>query len=199
LIGVLIFLNGCKDREKNIKTIEIKDGWQFRKIGDNQWYTATVPGCVHTDLIANGLMENPFYRDNEGKVQWVEPYCMGTLYWQLNDCWSAVSWSGIEYYGNWKALHCFIKKAYEDLLVSPVIENGKLKVFIVSDRFQPQEGLPGLKLVDFSGNPIWQTTLPCRTYISYIKSSQVDSSGSLSTKRRASSLMLIVCIVCLLS
>jgi beta-mannosidase len=91
-----------------------------------------------------------------------QPYCMGTLYWQLNDCWPVVSWSGIDYYGNWKAFHYFVKKAYEDILVSPLIENGKLKVYIVSDRLQPQEGLLGLKLVDFSGNPVWQETLPYR-------------------------------------
>lgn len=72
LIGVLLLLAGCKDMEKNIKTIEINEGWQFRKTGDNQWYTAVVPGCVHTDLMANGLIKDPFYRDNEEKVQWVE-------------------------------------------------------------------------------------------------------------------------------
>jgi len=46
--------------------------WQFRKAGDTKWHDATVPGCVHTDLLANKLIPDPFYRDNESKVQWVE-------------------------------------------------------------------------------------------------------------------------------
>ncbi|MDZ7725276.1 MAG: hypothetical protein U5R06_21280 [candidate division KSB1 bacterium] len=33
-----------------------------------------------------------------------KPFCMGTLYWQLNDCWPVTSWSSVDYYGNWKVL-----------------------------------------------------------------------------------------------
>jgi beta-mannosidase len=32
---------------------------------------ARVPGCIHEDLLREGLLEDPFYRDNEKKVQWV--------------------------------------------------------------------------------------------------------------------------------
>jgi len=35
------------------------------------WHNATVPGCVHTDLLANKLIDDPFYRDNEKKQQWI--------------------------------------------------------------------------------------------------------------------------------
>ena len=46
-------------------------GWQFREAGKDTWYSATVPGCVHTDLLKNKLIEDPFYRDNEQKLQWI--------------------------------------------------------------------------------------------------------------------------------
>ena len=31
----------------------------------------SIPGCVHTDLLAAGKIPDPFYRDNEKIVQWV--------------------------------------------------------------------------------------------------------------------------------
>ena len=43
-----------------------------------------------------------------------QPHCMGTLYWQLNDCWPVASWSSIDYYGNWKALHYRAQALYCD-------------------------------------------------------------------------------------
>lgn len=43
-----------------------------------------------------------------------KPYCMGTLYWQLNDCWPVASWSSIDCFGNWKALHYRAKELYAD-------------------------------------------------------------------------------------
>ena len=46
--------------------------WQFRQAGKEEWHPARVPGCVHLDLVEAGLIPDPFYRDNELKVQWVE-------------------------------------------------------------------------------------------------------------------------------
>src|SRR5207244_12280997 len=46
-------------------------GWQFREAGKDTWYPASVPGCVHTDLLNNKLIDDPFYRDNEKKLQWI--------------------------------------------------------------------------------------------------------------------------------
>lgn len=48
----------------------------------------------------------------------LSPVCLGTLYWQLNDCWPAASWSGLEYGGGWKALHYAVRRAYAPTLLS---------------------------------------------------------------------------------
>ncbi|MBR6089327.1 MAG: glycoside hydrolase family 2 protein, partial [Anaerolineaceae bacterium] len=45
-------------------------------------------------------------------------YCMGAIIWQLNDCWPVVSWSSIDYYGRWKALHSYEKRFFSPVLIS---------------------------------------------------------------------------------
>lgn len=80
------------------------------------------------------------------------PYCMGTLYWQLNDCWPVVSWSGRDVHGNWKALHYYAKRYYEPLLVSPVEEDGNLNVYMVSDKWEPVKGEVFIQVRDFLDN-----------------------------------------------
>ncbi|MDR1341794.1 MAG: glycoside hydrolase family 2 protein [Prevotellaceae bacterium] len=79
------------------------------------------------------------------------PYCMGTLFWQHNDCWPVASWASRDYYGRWKAQHYFARNAYRDMLVSPVVDGQKLSVFVVSDRLTPTEGLLNLKVMKLDG------------------------------------------------
>lgn len=51
------------------------------------------------------------YRRNRGR-------CMGAIYWQLNDCWPVISWSSIDYYGRWKALHYYAKRFFAPVMLS---------------------------------------------------------------------------------
>jgi beta-mannosidase len=51
--------------------ISLNSGWKFREVNKNEWLPATVPGCVHTDLLANKKIDDPFYRDNEKNLQWI--------------------------------------------------------------------------------------------------------------------------------
>ena len=86
------------------------------------------------------------------------PYCMGTLYWQLNDCWPVVSWSSMDYYGNWKAMHYFVKKSYAPTLVAPYIEDKKFKIKVVSDRLVTEQATLHFRLMDFAGNMVLDTS-----------------------------------------
>ena len=54
-----------------MKTQTLTGTWEFRQVGMDQWAPATVPGGVHTDLLALGRIPDPFVGDNEKKVQWV--------------------------------------------------------------------------------------------------------------------------------
>ncbi|WP_298427818.1 glycoside hydrolase family 2 protein [uncultured Kordia sp.] len=82
------------------------------------------------------------------------PYCMGSLYWQLNDCWPVVSWSSIDFMGNWKALHYKAKKSFEDVLISSVVKDNIIKTYIVSDKLELLNGELNLSFLDFEGKTI---------------------------------------------
>ena len=88
------------------------------------------------------------------------PYCMGTLYWQLNDSWPVVSWSGIDYYGNWKALHFQSQRAFAPILIHAFKENGKLSFYALSDALQAKENVTLLlQLKNFKGKVIKKETI----------------------------------------
>jgi beta-mannosidase len=83
------------------------------------------------------------------------PRTMGSLYWQLNDCWPVASWSSIDYYGRWKALQYYARRFYDDVLVSPWEEKGTITVSVVSDRQQATPADLRVRLIDFSGKSLY--------------------------------------------
>lgn len=97
------------------------------------------------------------------------PYCMGSLFWQHNDCWPVASWSSRDYYGRWKAQHYFARKAYDMILVSPVVMDGQLTVHLVSDYLKPVRGKFTLKVMDMEGNIIYSTAETTKTPVNSSK------------------------------
>ncbi|WP_286923811.1 beta-mannosidase [Flavobacterium sp. UBA4197] len=85
-----------------------------------------------------------------------KPYCMGTLYWQFNDCWPVTSWSSVDFNGNWKALHYQVQKSFENIILSVNKEVDDYAVFIVSDLQTPQQGTLEMELLDFKGRVLFQ-------------------------------------------
>jgi len=60
------------DSQTPAATLDLGGAWRFRAVGETDWAEALVPGTVHADLLRTGRIEDPFYRDNELKAQWVE-------------------------------------------------------------------------------------------------------------------------------
>nr|WP_321230402.1 glycoside hydrolase family 2 protein [uncultured Psychroserpens sp.] len=88
-----------------------------------------------------------------------KPRNMGTLYWQLNDCWPAVSWSSIDYFGNWKALHYQAKKSFKNVLVSNEYyrSRGILNTTIINDQLTAVSDTLTIKIMDFDGRELYKS------------------------------------------
>ena len=71
-LALLGIFSCAKSPSKSINEILLNSNWSFKEVNSKKWLPATVPGCVHTDLINNEIIKDPFYRLNEGKVQWVD-------------------------------------------------------------------------------------------------------------------------------
>ncbi|WP_431157382.1 glycoside hydrolase family 2 protein [Winogradskyella poriferorum] len=85
-----------------------------------------------------------------------KPYNMGTLYWQLNDCWPVVSWSSMDYFGNWKAMQYQMVHDFKNVMVSSHIENDTLNVYIVNDNLESIEDNLRVSIQDFDNNVLWK-------------------------------------------
>lgn len=68
--------------------------------------------------------------------------CMGALYWQLNDCWPAISWSSIDYFGRWKALQYIIKRIFKPIFPSVLESKNNVNFYVSND-------LPDERMVKF--------------------------------------------------
>lgn len=88
------------------------------------------------------------------------PRCMGSLYWQFNDCFPAISWSSIDYYGRWKALHYQAARSFSPLMLSAEPVDGGFAIHAVSDLHDPVEGELIVELIDFDGMVLWHLSQP---------------------------------------
>lgn len=80
------------------------------------------------------------------------PYCMGSLYWQINDCWPVASWSSTDYYHKWKAMHYAVRNSFEPLMISTVNNDDSVSVYVVSDLLDNKKATLQTQLIDFNGN-----------------------------------------------
>lgn len=106
-----------------------------------------------------------------------KPYTMGSLYWQLNDCWPGASWSGIDYYGNWKALQYMVKDAFKPTTLAFHQAGDKIELFVVNDNREIKSAILTVKLKDFYGNE--QELFSGEVAVSFEKSAKLFSYSSI--------------------
>lgn len=78
----------------------------------------------------------------------------GTLYWQLNDCWPVASWSSLDYFGRWKALHYAARRFYAPMMLSIEDKPPQQDVYVTNDTLQPWEGTLHWSLETFTGEAL---------------------------------------------
>lgn len=77
--------------------------------------------------------------------------CHGALYWQLNDCWPVNSWAGMDYLGDYKALHYAARRFNEPVSVSVQDSKKDIKLFVINDRIDTFSGILKYKVIEFGG------------------------------------------------
>ena len=136
-------------------------------------------------LYASQVLQAESIKIGAEHLRRLRPRNMGSIYWQLNDCWPVASWSSLDYYGRWKALQYYAKRFYAPLLVSPHVENGNLAVYVVSDKTQAVNAQLRLRILDFNGKvlreekkPITVEQLSSKTYLQIPLSEFVNANGA---------------------
>ena len=125
-------------REQNIfsRVMEShqKNGGANQKILAYLAQTLRMPASFEGMLYASQLLQAEairygveHWRRNRGR-------CMGAIYWQLNDCWPVASWSSVDYFGRWKALHYAARRFFAPVLASCVLEGRKARFYVTNDR-----------------------------------------------------------------
>jgi len=84
----------------------------------------------------------------------------GILYWQLNDCWPVVSWSSLDYFGRWKALHYAARRFYAPLLLSIEDKPPEQEVYVSNDGRAPWEGTVNWRLETLAGEVLTSGQAP---------------------------------------
>lgn len=79
------------------------------------------------------------------------PVTLGSLYWQLNDTWPAISWSSIDWYGRWKLLNFEAKRFFANQAIVAEHKGGATHVAVVSDATTPMPATWRLSVRDMAG------------------------------------------------
>jgi beta-mannosidase len=69
-----------------------------------------------------------------------KPFCMGSLYWQINDCWPVASWSSMDYFGRWKPLQYVARRSFQDPALRVTHSDGRITIQVLLDGPESVQG-----------------------------------------------------------
>lgn len=139
-----IFSRVMECHQKN----DAANGKMLYYLSENLRYPKDLTHLLYASQVLQGMAIKygvDHWRRNRGR-------CMGTLYWQINDDWPAPSWSSIDYFGRWKALHYMAQKFYAPHAVSMTLEDHRCHVYFSNESFETTEYSLTLSIRDLSGN-----------------------------------------------
>jgi beta-mannosidase len=137
-----------KDRMRSYKGLGL-----LKKYADNNYPVSTTLGefSYITNVLQADAVVSAIIAQRASK-----PYCMGSLYWQANDCWPGITWSSIDYYGKWKALQYRMKDAFSNLSMTLKTDSLKSVFSIINDGYNSNSAMLDLHIENFEGLDLWR-------------------------------------------
>ena len=169
------------------------NGKILRYLSDNYLYPAKFEDLVY----ASQLLQADAIKYGVEHFRRERGYCMGSIYWQFNDCWPVASWSSVDSCGRYKALHYAARKFYAPVAMGLFLEKGRLTVNVSNETMHDFSGSIRLRLCSKDFTVLEEKTAPvtvealeafdvyryrlpqCNAYTTYIYVDLLDEGGSL--------------------
>jgi beta-mannosidase len=141
-----------RNHQKNTGGFETIDGYLSGYMKKNPSLEKYI---FQTQWLQGEALKNAIEAHRRGK-----PYCMGTLYWQMNDCWPVTSWSTVDGAGRWKKSHYDLQKLYAPVQINTTLINGAMQIYAVSDSSAPFGAIMRIHIMDEKGATVYSFEQP---------------------------------------
>lgn len=141
----------CPDEDKNIFSRVMENHQKcvggnkkiFNYIAEKYLYPSNFENVIYAsqlnqaEAIRYGVEH---FRRNRG-------ICMGSIYWQLNDCWPVASWSSVDYFGRYKALHYAARRFYAPIACGLFREDGYVTLNVANEKRSDFRGFVKMRIL----------------------------------------------------
>ena len=149
----------CPQEERNLLSFTMENH-QKHKNGNPKMlsYLAhqyQLPGSLENAVYASQLNQGTAIKYGVEHFRRIRGYCMGSVYWQLNDCWPVASWSSVDYFGRYKALHYYARKFYAPVAMGLFAENGNIVINVANETTRDFHGRISVGIMNSEFTSLW--------------------------------------------